>query len=90
MFYIDVIVKLTSSLKELKEAIQLKYELNHKSSPSKFPKGVNWKYVWRNYGLRFDNEKLADDEKQLRDYGIANKSELTFFRLSNKLNCNCK
>lgn len=37
--------------------------------------------MWRTYGLAFGDEKLLELDKQLRDYGIHNKSELRFYRI---------
>lgn len=71
-----------SSLKDLKETIRVHFERQH--AKSNFPKVVNWKYVWQHYGLQFENEKLVDDEKQLRDHGVKNKCELTFYKIACK------
>lgn len=81
-YWKDVIVKLDSSVKQLKEAIQTRFSLKQEKCPSEFPKVVNWRYVWRRYGLVFENEKLIDDDKQLRDYGVVSKSEIRFFKKS--------
>lgn len=77
-----MIVKLDATLKDLKDSIREYYKLKHEKSPDEFPKAVNWKYVWKNYCLMFEEEKLTDNLKQLRDYGLKNKSELTFYQFS--------
>jgi hypothetical protein len=43
--------------------------------------GINWKYIWKNYCLNFNNTKLTDNNLSLRDYGIKNKSELNFCKI---------
>jgi U11/U12 small nuclear ribonucleoprotein SNRNP25 len=82
----SVIVRLDSTLKDLKGSIKDHFTQKHKRSPADFPKAVNWQYVWKNYCLMFEEEKLTENSKQLRDYGIKNKCELTFFKFSFRKN----
>lgn len=80
---IAVIVKLDCTLRQLREAIRMRFKLLRERSPrdSPYRRAISWKYVWRKYGLMFGEEKLLDMDKQLRDYGIQNKSELRFFQI---------
>lgn len=43
---------------------------------------ISWKYVWRTYYLEHNGEYLKDDKKFLSEYGIKNKSVLTFVKKS--------
>lgn len=68
----EVLIKPDSTLKELKQSLK----------QQKFPNQIiSWKYIWKNYCLCFDDEKLMDDNKTLRDYGLFNKCELYFLKL---------
>ena len=41
---------------------------------------LSWKYFWKTYWLVFKNEKLKDDRKSLKDYGMKDQSEITFIK----------
>ncbi|XP_035688882.1 U11/U12 small nuclear ribonucleoprotein 25 kDa protein-like [Branchiostoma floridae] len=41
---------------------------------------ISWRYVWRTYWLTFDGEKLSQNNKKLKDYGIRNRAELRFIK----------
>ncbi|XP_052086241.1 U11/U12 small nuclear ribonucleoprotein 25 kDa protein-like isoform X2 [Mytilus californianus] len=41
---------------------------------------LNWRYIWKRFWLYFDGEKLTDDKKLLKEYGIRNKEEVTFVK----------
>uniref|UniRef100_A0A803VZN2 Small nuclear ribonucleoprotein U11/U12 subunit 25 n=1 Tax=Ficedula albicollis TaxID=59894 RepID=A0A803VZN2_FICAL len=41
---------------------------------------LSWKYIWRTYHLTYNGEKLADDRKKLREYGIRNRDEVSFIK----------
>lgn len=43
---------------------------------------ISWKYVWRTYYLEHNGEYLKDNKKILTEYGIKNKSVLTFEKKS--------
>lgn len=42
--------------------------------------GISWRYIWRRYWLYYNGEKLTDDNKRLKDYGIRNREEVTFVK----------
>lgn len=67
---------------DLKEAIKNYFRVKNKRDPQNITSAINWKHVWKVYCLKFDDEKLLDNKKSLRDYGVKNKSELCFFRNS--------
>jgi len=78
-----VIVKLDATLIGLKKSIENTFCVNKKirGQLKNLPSVINWKYIWRNYCLMFDGLKLLEPNKSLRDYGIKNKSELTFCKI---------
>ncbi|XP_019635137.1 PREDICTED: U11/U12 small nuclear ribonucleoprotein 25 kDa protein-like [Branchiostoma belcheri] len=41
---------------------------------------ISWRYIWRTYWLTFDGEKLSQNNKKLKDYGIRNRAELRFIK----------
>ncbi|CAH1238150.1 SNRNP25 [Branchiostoma lanceolatum] len=41
---------------------------------------ISWRYIWRTYWLSFDGEKLSQNNKKLKDYGIRNRAELRFIK----------
>ncbi|KAI8515518.1 U11/U12 small nuclear ribonucleoprotein [Branchiostoma belcheri] len=41
---------------------------------------ISWRYIWRTYWLTFDGEKLSQNNKKLKDYGIRNRAELRFMK----------
>ena len=45
------------------------------------PARISWKYVWKTYGLEFENVVLTDLNRKLVDAGVRNGSTLTFVKL---------
>ncbi|XP_060219878.1 U11/U12 small nuclear ribonucleoprotein 25 kDa protein isoform X2 [Meriones unguiculatus] len=43
-------------------------------------KAIQRSYVWRTYHLISAGEKLTEDRKKLRDYGIRNRDEVSFIK----------
>ncbi|XP_070533860.1 uncharacterized protein [Ptychodera flava] len=43
-------------------------------------KYISWRYIWRTYWLVFDGEKLEDNDRKIKDYGIRNRDEVTFVK----------
>ena len=83
-YFEDIIVRQNATLKDLKLAIK-KYILL-KNSRENNTTIISWKYIWRKYCLCFENERLTDDCKLLKNYGIFNKSELKFIKKHSKVN----
>ncbi|RNA21214.1 U11 U12 small nuclear ribonucleo 25 kDa [Brachionus plicatilis] len=77
----NVIVKLNSTLRDLKESIRNYFISKHEKDSSSITKAVNWKYIWKNYCLSFNNQMLLDNKIELRSYGISSKAELKFERI---------
>ncbi|XP_077590853.1 U11/U12 small nuclear ribonucleoprotein 25 kDa protein [Stigmatopora nigra] len=71
-----IVVVQDASVLDLKKAIRRFVTL--KQQRENGLKNISWKYVWRNYTLMFQGEKLEDDRLRLKDYGIRNRDEVTF------------
>lgn len=78
---INLIVNIAGTVNDLKTALESFYK--SRKARQNFPDTtsiINWKHTWKNYSLVYDNEKLLDPNKALRDYGIVNRCELEFAR----------
>lgn len=78
---INVIVKQTARVKDLKDAIEAFYK--SKKAQEQFPEVtpiINWKFTWKTFSLMYKEKKLTDMNRSLRDYGVVNRSELEFTR----------
>ena len=78
----DIIVKQTATVKDLKNNIKHFFKTKsrgHKNFADA-PQILNWKHVWKSYCLMHADQKLLDNDRQLRDYGVKNKSQLSFHK----------
>ncbi|XP_077304933.1 U11/U12 small nuclear ribonucleoprotein 25 kDa protein [Lithobates pipiens] len=73
-----IVVVQNATVLDLKRAIQRYIQLKHQREGG--IQHVSWKYVWRTYYLAFGGEKLDQDEKSLREYGIKNRDEVCFVK----------
>ncbi|XP_053132790.1 U11/U12 small nuclear ribonucleoprotein 25 kDa protein [Hemicordylus capensis] len=73
-----VVVVQNASVLDLKKAIQRFVQLKQEREGG--IQHISWKYVWRTYSLTFGGEKLTDDQKKLREYGIRNRDEVSFVK----------
>lgn len=76
----------TTTVLDLKKAIIRHTNLYFKRENIK--KKISWKHVWKKYNLSFNDIQLANDNKNLKVYGIGNKAELYYvkkYREKNKL-----
>ena len=73
-----VIVNQNASVADLKKSIRRYFEL--KKAREGGERIVSWKYIWKTYWLVFLNEKLKEDEKSLKSYGIRNRDQVTFMK----------
>lgn len=73
-----IVVVQSATVLDLKKAIQRFVQL--KQSREGGIQHISWKYVWRTYLLMFNGEKLMEDRKKLKDYGIKNRDEVTFVK----------
>lgn len=76
--HVPLIVDQCTSVAELKRSVQR--EVGRRVREEGGTDCVSWKHVWRTYWLVHNNEKLNDDHKVMRDYGIRNGSEITFLK----------
>ncbi|XP_070617690.1 U11/U12 small nuclear ribonucleoprotein 25 kDa protein [Erythrolamprus reginae] len=73
-----VVVVQSATVLELKKALRRFVQLRQERQGG--ARHLSWKYVWRTYGLTFGAEKLADDGRKLREYGIRNRDEVSFVK----------
>ncbi|NP_001017690.1 U11/U12 small nuclear ribonucleoprotein 25 kDa protein [Danio rerio] len=71
-----IVVVQSATVLDLKKAIRRYMELKQQREGG--VKHVSWKYVWRTFHLVFNGEKLEDDRRKLKDYGVRNRDEVTF------------
>ncbi|CAN8192533.1 U11/U12 small nuclear ribonucleoprotein 25 kDa protein [Molothrus aeneus] len=75
---VPVVVVQNASVLELKKALRRHIQLRQARQGG--VQHLSWKYIWRTYHLTFNGEKLADDRKKLREYGIRNRDEVSFIK----------
>ncbi|XP_026110167.1 U11/U12 small nuclear ribonucleoprotein 25 kDa protein [Carassius auratus] len=73
-----IVVVQSATVLDLKKAICRYMELKQQREGG--VKHISWKYVWRSFHLVFNGEKLEDDKRKLKDYGIKNRDEVTFLK----------
>lgn len=73
-----IVVVQSATVLDLKKAIRRYMELKQQREGG--VKHISWKYVWRTFHLVFNGEKLEEDKKKLKDYGIRNRDEVTFLK----------
>ena len=75
---LPIIVNNKTTVSELKKDIQK--VIGRKIIQEGGTACLSWKYFWKTYWLVFKNEKLKDDRKSLKDYGMKDQSEITFIK----------
>lgn len=75
---IPVPVMQGSRVLDLKRSVRLHVGSQLRRSGKTMP--ISWKYTWRTYHLAVGQTKLEDDNAFLLDYGIMNRSEVTFIK----------
>eukprot|EP00071_Canis_lupus_P057774 XP_854401.1 U11/U12 small nuclear ribonucleoprotein 25 kDa protein [Canis lupus familiaris] len=73
-----VVVVQNATVLDLKKAIQRYVQLRQEREGG--IQHISWSYVWRTYYLTSAGEKLTEDRKKLRDYGIRNRDEVSFIK----------
>ncbi|XP_034297270.1 U11/U12 small nuclear ribonucleoprotein 25 kDa protein [Pantherophis guttatus] len=73
-----VVVVQSATVLELKKALRRFVQLRQERQGG--VRHISWRHVWRTYSLTFGGEKLADDRKKLREYGIRNRDEVSFVK----------
>ncbi|XP_076456476.1 U11/U12 small nuclear ribonucleoprotein 25 kDa protein-like isoform X2 [Babylonia areolata] len=74
-----IVVKQDASVLDLKHGIK-RFLTLHLSRKGEGHVPISWRYVWKHHWLYFDGEKLTDDNKKLKDYGIRNRDKVTFMK----------
>ena len=78
-----VIVDQNGTVSDLKKAIQRYVHLWQERCGC--VRTISWKYVWRAFWLVFNGQKLKDNRKPLKEYGIQNRDQVIFLkRLADK------
>ncbi|KPJ07127.1 U11/U12 small nuclear ribonucleoprotein 25 kDa protein [Papilio machaon] len=73
----------TVSVGDLKKAIARHFEIHQKRTGSKVK--ISWKYIWKTYNLSFDGIILDSNANPIEDYGVTNKTTLTFKKRRKKI-----
>lgn len=73
-----IVVVQSATVLDLKKAISRFMELKQQREGG--VKHISWRYVWRTFHLVFNGEKMEDDKRKLKDYGIRNRDEVTFLK----------
>lgn len=77
-----VVVVQQATVLDLKKAVQRFVELRQERQGG--TTRISWRHVWRTYSLAFGGEKLDQDGKKLREYGIRNRDEVCFVKRRRK------
>ncbi|XP_060116939.1 U11/U12 small nuclear ribonucleoprotein 25 kDa protein [Heteronotia binoei] len=73
-----VVVVQQATVLDLKKAVQRFVQLRQERQGG--VRHLSWRHVWRTYSLAFGSEKLDEDHKKLREYGIRNRDEVSFVK----------
>ncbi|XP_067667882.1 U11/U12 small nuclear ribonucleoprotein 25 kDa protein-like [Haliotis asinina] len=75
---LKIVVVQDASVLDLKHAIRRHVTLRQSRKGGTIH--ISWKYIWRSYCLYFDGQKLSDDRRTLKSYGIRNRDEIMFLQ----------
>ncbi|XP_013417987.1 U11/U12 small nuclear ribonucleoprotein 25 kDa protein [Lingula anatina] len=73
-----IVVVQGGTVRDLKEGVKRYVML--KQHRAEGTKCISWRYIWRTYWLYFNGQKLTEDKKPIKDYGIGNRDEVTFIK----------
>ncbi|GFR33603.1 hypothetical protein TNCT_282411 [Trichonephila clavata] len=74
----SVVVEQKATVIDLKKAFQRHFTLKLKREGCE--RCISWRYIWKTYWLYYAGQKLTENDKPLKVYGIENNSELTFIK----------
>ncbi|XP_002731950.1 U11/U12 small nuclear ribonucleoprotein 25 kDa protein-like [Saccoglossus kowalevskii] len=75
---IPVVVLQGATVRDLRNAIKRHFTMKlEREGGNKF---ISWRYIWKTYWLCFEEEKLTEINKKIKDYGIRNRDEVTFVK----------
>ncbi|CAG5128363.1 unnamed protein product [Candidula unifasciata] len=75
---VPIVVTQKARVIDLKHAIKRHFTLRQMRTGGSTH--ISWRYIWKRYWLSFNGEKLADDNKKLKSYGIRNRDSVTFIK----------
>ncbi|XP_054160640.1 U11/U12 small nuclear ribonucleoprotein 25 kDa protein-like [Oppia nitens] len=76
----QVIVGNDSDVRQLKRSIERYFSYDCRRNHIKLNHRINWRFVWRTYCIKFNDQILSDDLIKLKDLGIHNNCKLCFIR----------
>ncbi|XP_077990758.1 U11/U12 small nuclear ribonucleoprotein 25 kDa protein-like [Glandiceps talaboti] len=75
---VPVVVLQGATVLDLKNAIKRHFTMKLTREGRK--KQISWRYIWKTYWLVFDGERLSENHKKIKEYGIKNQSEVKFVK----------
>ncbi|XP_072025632.1 U11/U12 small nuclear ribonucleoprotein 25 kDa protein-like [Amphiura filiformis] len=78
---LPVVVLQGGTVEDLKQALKRHIVMKQKREGN--IRAISWRYTWRTYWLAFQGQKLDDDNRKIKDYGIRNKDEICFMKRLN-------
>ncbi|XP_071528332.1 uncharacterized protein [Panulirus ornatus] len=74
----SIVIPREATVHDLKQGLKhhVALVLSRKGAKNK----ISWRYIWKTYWLCYNGEKLTDDNTRLLEFGIRNKSTLTFVK----------
>jgi len=75
---LPVVVVQDGTVLDLKQAIQRHVTL--KQIREEGTTHISWRHVWRRHWLYYSGQKLTEDRKLIKEYGIRNKDEVSFIK----------
>ncbi|BFZ21223.1 hypothetical protein BsWGS_24262 [Bradybaena similaris] len=75
---VPIVVTQKAKVIDLKHAIKRHFTLRQMRTGGSTH--ISWRHIWKRYWLSFNGEKLADDNKKLKSYGIRNRDSVTFIK----------
>ncbi|CAL1532465.1 unnamed protein product [Lymnaea stagnalis] len=75
---VPIVVTQKARVIDLKHAIKRHFTLRQMRTGGSTH--ISWRYIWKRYWLNFNGEKLTDDNKKLKSYGIRNRDNVVFVK----------
>ncbi|XP_065063600.1 U11/U12 small nuclear ribonucleoprotein 25 kDa protein-like [Rhopilema esculentum] len=75
---IQLVIEQTATVQQLKSTIERYVTLKIERETGQ--KHISWRYIWKTYWLLHNGEKLIDEKKPIREYGISDNANLSFIK----------
>uniref|UniRef100_A0A0B6ZQE8 Ubiquitin-like domain-containing protein n=1 Tax=Arion vulgaris TaxID=1028688 RepID=A0A0B6ZQE8_9EUPU len=75
---VPIVVTQKARVIDLKHAIKRHFTLRQMRTGGSTR--ISWRYIWKRYWLNFNGDKLTDDNKKLKSYGVRNRDFVTFVK----------